>query len=60
MNSECEHLVKWDDAKIVGKEKNTAKGKLLEGIATLKEKSKGIIPLSSYNQLEPWQPMVYA
>ena len=59
-NSGCEHVVLWDDAKIVGREKNTTKRKLLEGIVTLKEKSKGIVPLNSYNQLEPWQPTVYA
>ncbi len=59
-NSECEHLVAWDFAKIVGREKNATKRKILEGIVTLKEKSKGIIPLNAYNQLEPWQPTIYA
>jgi hypothetical protein len=32
----------------------------MEGIETLKEKSKGIIPLNSFNQMEPWQPTIYA
>ena len=56
----CKHFVLWDDAKIVGREKNATKRKILEGIVTLQEKSKGMIPLNSYNQLEPWQPTVYA
>ena len=56
----CPHPIKWEDAKIVGKEKNSTKRKFLEGIVTLKEKSKGIIPLNAYNQMEPWQPTVYA
>ena len=46
-------------AKIRGKERNTMQRKFLEGIITLKEKSKGIIPLNNYNQIEPWQPTVY-
>ena len=45
----CEHSVKWENAKIVGKERNSSKRKYLERIVTLKEKSKGIIPLNSYN-----------
>ena len=56
----CEHSVNWEAAKIVGRERNTTKRKYLEGIVSLKEKSKGIIPLNSYNQMEPWQPVVYA
>ena len=43
----CEHPIDWEAAKIVGREKNSTKRKLLEGIVTLKEKSKGIIPLNS-------------
>ena len=56
----CPHPIKWEDAKIVGRERNSTKRKFLEGIVTLKEKSKGIIPLNAYNQMEPWQPTVYA
>ena len=59
-SSECRHLVAWDFAKIVGREKNATKRKILEGVVSLKEKSKGITPLNSYNQLEPWQPTIYA
>ena len=28
---------------------------LLDGIMTLKEKTKGITPFDAYNQMEPWQ-----
>ena len=56
----CEHSVKWEGAKIVGRERNSTKRKYLEGIVSLKEKSKGIIPLNSYNQMEPWQPVIFA
>ena len=59
-NSVCKHSVNWEAAKIVGRERNTTKRKYLEGIVSLKEKSKGIIPLNSYNQMEPWQPVIYA
>ena len=56
----CEHQINWGAARIVGREKNATKRKILEGIVTLKEKSKGIVPLNSYNQLEHWKPTVYA
>ena len=56
----CEHQINWEAARIVGREKNATKRKILEGIVTLKEKSKGIVPLNSYNQLEHWKPTVYA
>ena len=56
----CEHSVKWEGAKIVGRKRNSTKRKYLEGIVSLKEKSKGIIPLNSYNQMEPWQPVIFA
>ena len=59
-NTTCSQLINWEEAKIIGKERNTMQRKFLEGIMTLKEKSKGIIPLNNYNQMEPWQPMVYA
>ena len=59
-SSMCEKSVNWEDAKIIGREKHTSKRKYLEGIETLKEKSRGIIPLNSYNQMEPWQPTIFA
>ena len=40
----CPRPIKWENAKIVGRERNSTKRKFLEGIVTLKEKSKGIIP----------------
>ena len=58
--SVCEHSAKWEEARIVGRERNTTKRRYLEGVVSLKEKSKGIIPLNSYNQMEPWQPVIYA
>ena len=59
-NSVCEHPIMWDHARIVGKEQKLDQRKYLEGIMSLKEKSKGIIPLNAYNQMEPWQPTIYA
>ena len=59
-NSVCEHPIMWDQARIVRKEQKLDQRKYLEGIMSLKEKSKGIIPLNAYNQMEPWQPTIYA
>ena len=59
-NSVCEHPIMWNQARIVGKEQKLDQRKYLEGIMSLKEKSKGIIPLNAYNQMEPWQPTIYA
>ena len=55
-SSACEIAVMWEESKIVGKERHTAKRKYLEGIETLKEKSKGVIPLNSFNQMEHGSP----
>ena len=55
----CEQPINWRDAKIIGREMKTTQRKFLEGIMTLKEKRKGRIPLNSYNQMEPWQPVVF-
>ncbi len=52
--------VKWEAAKIVGRERKTTQRKFLEGIMTLKEGSKERIPLNAYNQMEPWQPTVFS
>ena len=59
-NSVCGQPINWGKAKIVGRERKATQRKFLEGIMTLKERSKGRIPLNSYNQMEPWQPTVYA
>ena len=40
----CDHQINWEGARIVGRERNTAQRKFLEGIETLKEKSKGKPP----------------
>ena len=58
-NSTCDRSINWEGARIVGREKRTVQRKFLEGIETLKEKSKGKTPLNSYNQMEPWQPIIF-
>ena len=58
-NSVCHKSINWEGAKIVGRERRTAQRKFLEGIMTLKEKSKGKTPLNTYNQMEPWQPIIF-
>ena len=58
-DSTCGQSIDWDNAKIVGRERWTTQRKLLEGVMTLKEKGKGRIPLNAYNQLEPWQPVIF-
>ena len=54
-SSTCEKEIKWEDAKIIGREQRWTQRKFLEGIESLREKNKGITPLNSYNQLEQWQ-----
>ena len=58
-NSVCEQEIDWEAAKIVGRERKTAQRKFLEGIETLREKSKGRIPLNIYNQMDQWQHVLY-
>ncbi len=55
----CEQQIKWEEARIVGRESRMTQRKYLEGIESLKEKGKGVVPLNSYNQLEPWQPVIF-
>ena len=59
-NSICEYPIKWEEARIVGKERQHNQRKYLEGIESLKEKCRGRTPQNAYNQIEPWQPIVYA
>ena len=56
----CPSTINWQDAKISGREKKTTQRKFLEGIMSLKERSKGITPLNSYNQMEHWQSTICA
>ena len=58
-NSTYEKTIDWNNAKIIGRETRTTQRKLLEGVMTLKEKKKGKVPLNTYNQLEPWQPIIF-
>ena len=56
----CAEEIKWENARITGREERWTQRKYLEGIESLREKSKGITPLNNYNQLEQWQGTLYA
>ena len=58
-SSTCSHEIKWENAKIVGREAGWTQRKYLEGIESLREKSKGVTPLNNFNQLEQWQSTLY-
>ena len=58
--SVCTKRIDWENAKIVGRESRWTQRKYLEGIETLREKNKGVVPLNSYNQLDHWQSTLYA
>ena len=47
----CTSEIDWENAKIVGRESRWTQRKCLEGIETLREKNKGVVPLNAYNQL---------
>ena len=57
-STECPHGIDWERSRIVGKERNTTKRKMLEGVETIKQKLKGRTPLNSYNQMEQWQSTI--
>ena len=57
--STCNREIEWENAKIVGREGGWTQRKFLEGIESLREKNKGIIPLNNFNQLEHWQSTLY-
>ena len=57
--STCDREIEWENAKIVGREGGWTQRKFLEGIESLREKNKGIIPLNNFNQLEHWQSTLY-
>ena len=56
---ECTKEIDWENARIVGQERRWTQRKYLEGVESLRQKNKGVIPLNSYNQLEQWQPVLY-
>ena len=58
--SSCSQGIDWKNAKIVGKEQKWTQRKYLEGVETLRQKNKGIIPLNSYNKMEQWQSVIYS
>ena len=55
----CTHGINWEDSKIINREERWTQRKYLEGIETLRQKQKGIIPLNSYNQLEQWKSVLH-
>ena len=57
--STCNKDIEWENAKIVGREGGWTQRKFLEGIESLREKNKGIIPLKNFNQLEHWHSTLY-
>ena len=59
-NYVCNYPVRWEESRILGKERKTNQRRYLEGIESLKEKSKGRTPLNTYNQMEHWQPVIQA
>ena len=59
-STECTAGIDWENARIIGKERNTTQRKMLEGVETIKKKYKGRKPLNSYNQMEQWQSTIYS
>ena len=56
----CSREIDWENAKIVGSESRWTQRKFLEGVESLREKTKGIQPLNAYNQLPQWQSTIYS
>ena len=48
----CTEEIDWENVRIIGTEKGWHQRKYLEGIESVRLKSKGIPPLNSYNQME--------
>ncbi len=59
-STECEKGIDWEHAKIVGKENNKMKRKMLEGVETVKQKCRGKKPLNAFNQMIHWQSTIYS
>ena len=57
-STECTQGIDWEHAKIVGKENNRTKRKMLEGVETIKQKHMGRKPLNSFNQMIQWQSTI--
>ena len=56
----CTHGIDWENAKVIGSEPRWTQRKYLEGVESLRERTKGIQPLNEYNQLPQWQSTVYS
>ena len=56
----CTYGIDWENARIIGNESKWTQRKILEGVESLKEKTKGIQPLNAYNQLPQWQSTIYS
>ena len=54
----CEQQIKWEEARIVGRETRMTQRKYLEGIESLKEKGKGVINSNRGNPSfsSTWRP----
>ena len=53
----CQQEIDWEESRIINKEKNLTQRtqrKMLEGIETLRQKTKGKVPLNQYNQMDQW------
>ena len=59
-STECDKGIDWEHARIVGRENNTTKRKMLEGVETIKQECMGKKPLNAYNQMIHWQSTVYS
>jgi hypothetical protein len=56
----CSHGIDWENAKITNREPRWSQRKYLEGIESLRQQNKGVIPLNSFNKMEQWQPVLYS
>ena len=56
----CQHEINWEESKIINKEENWTQRKMLEGIETLRQKSKGKVPLNQYNQMDQWCGLLHS
>ena len=54
----CQQEIDWEESRIINKETNWTQRKMLEGIETLRQKSKGKVPLNQYNQMDQWSGML--
>ena len=56
----CQQGINWEEFRIINKEENWMQRKMLEGIETLRQKSKGKVPLNQYNQMDQWCGLLHS